>query len=267
MRLLPSKLFSNTDSKTIAFVFGCQRSGTTMLINLINQAPKVSLYREGNPKVMENYRIKDSDTIKRIINKDKNKFLIFKPVNDLQQADHLLSIFPNTKAIWIYRNYNAVINSAVTKWQDAQKRIVLWIKDNYGKENIEFSSNNEDSQYATYIENIKPDTVNTIKELANGEMTNEDGAALLWYIRNKIYFELNLQSDERVRLINYENLVTNPDEKLKDVFDFIGCGFSSEYTNKVRTSSVNKQYSFKLNPKIDQICSDMLKKFNDQYSN
>ena len=237
-----------------------------MLINLISQAPKVSLYREGNPKAMENYRIKNHATIRRIINKDKNKYLIFKPVNDLQQADQLLSIFPSTKAIWIYRDYNAVVNSAVSKWHDAQKKIILWLVDNYGKNSKDILDGNENSQYVTYMEKIKIDTVSTIKELASKEMTNEDGAALLWYVRNKIYFDLGLQSDNRVLLMSYENLVTNPGEKLKKIFDFIGCSFSTEYTKNVRTSSLGKKYAFDLNSEIDKICSVMLKRFNDQDS-
>ena len=253
------KSFFEKNTKTVTFVLGCQRSGTTMLLNLLSQAPLVSLYREGNTSAMENYRIKDSNTIERIIKKDKNKFLIFKPVNDIQHTDQLLAIYPNTKSIWIYRNYNAVINSAVTKWKGAQKEIILWIKEKYEEKKLSSLNHGEDSQYATYIENINLDSIELIKDLASHDMSNEDGAALLWYIRNKIYFELNLQKDERVKLINYEDLVTNPTEKLKDIFDFIGCNFSNHYANEIRATSINKEYSFKIDPEINKICKKMLK--------
>ncbi len=267
MRLSFSKLLTNTNPKTAVFIFGCQRSGTTMLMNLIGQVPKVSLYREGNPKAMNNYRIKDQDTIEQIINKDKNTFIIFKPVNDIQHAEKLLSIYTNTKAIWIYRDYKAVINSAITKWEDAQKKIVLWILNNHEKEKFVSSNGGDNEQFTVYIENMQLDTVNIIKQLASEDMTKEDGAALLWYIRNKIYFELALQDNEKVKLVNYEKLVMNPAEKLKNINEFIGCNFSNEYANQVLTSSVNKKYSLTLNPKIEKLCRDMLNKFDDLCSN
>lgn len=75
------KIFSERKSKTILFIFGCQRSGTTMLTDLLEKCPEFSVYGEGNKKVMmlDNYRIKDEKIIKKLVLRDKKNILYLNP--------------------------------------------------------------------------------------------------------------------------------------------------------------------------------------------
>ena len=180
-------------------------------------------------------------------------------------ADHLLSLYPNTKAIWLYRDYSAVSNSAVKKWRDAQKNIVLWLAKNYGKEEI--LNNDLTRACNVYLEKMMPETIATIRKVANVNMTQEDGAALLWYIRNKIFFDLALQNDKRVYVIKYENLVTAPEKNMRNLCKHIGCKFSKKTIDKIKTSSVKDQYPFKLDPNIELICNQLLNDLDDQCLN
>jgi hypothetical protein len=236
-----------------------------MLANLLGHTKSISIYKEKNKKAMRNFRIRDDNSIKRLIDEERNDFIVIKPINDSQHADHLLSLYPNAKAIWLYRDYNAVSNSAVKKWQDAQKNIVLWLAENYGKE--EFPNNDLTKDCSVYLERIELDTIATIRKVANVNMTQEEGAALLWYIRNKIFFDLALQNDKRVYIIKYENLVTDSEKNMRKLCEHIGCKFSKKTIEKIKTSSVKNEYPFELGSSIEQICKKLLNDLDDQCLN
>lgn len=262
------RLFSSDKLKTVVFVLGCQRSGTTMLENVFKQLPKFSVYGEGNKKAMRvdaYYRFRDEGTIRELISRDRKRFIIFRPLNDAQYVDCHLKLYPNSKAIWIYRRYPDTINSAVRKWGENQKNIIMWIRNEAGKEKL--VTEEEHLPYSIYSERMHPETLAVISKLANDGMTNEEGAAFIWYIRNQIYFDLNLQHNNKVFLVKYEDFVTEPEPNLKRIFEFIGFKTRKTYANNIFSSSIGKNPAPVINPGIENICKGLMERLDSLYSN
>jgi hypothetical protein len=94
---------SSSRSNTPVFVVGCQRSGTTMLLNVLERSPLCRVYHEGDETVFSNYHLKEDAAIQKQVCKSLQQIVVFKPLNDLQHTDLLLETFPNAKAIWIFR--------------------------------------------------------------------------------------------------------------------------------------------------------------------
>ena len=253
---------NSSNEKTTVFVFGCQRSGTTMLIKSFQRSRDCSVYGEADPRANKDWRFREESVIRKMIAEDPCSYIVFKPLNDIQYADQYIDKYQNVKAIWIYRNYNDVVNSAVAKWKDAQKNIIQWISSNYGEPAIPEDKMSRDC--SVYLEIMNTDTWSSIKDQISDVMSNSDGAALLWYIRNCIYFDLNLQNNEKIILVKYEDLVSAPKEKIKDIFDFIGCKFSNRYVREINSASIRKQKPPLLNKKIETICEDLQKKLDNQ---
>lgn len=266
MRL--GNLFSFYKPKTIIFVLGCQRSGTTMLENVLEQISKFSVYGEGSKKAMRvdaYYRFRDEETIRGLISRDRKRFILFRPLNDAQYTDRYLKLYPNSKAIWIYRRYPDTINSAVKKWGEIQKNIIIWIRNEAGKEKL--MTEVEHLLYSIYSERIHPETLAVISKIANDSMTKEEGAALIWYIRNQIYFDLNLQQNNKVLLVKYEDAVTEPETNFKRIFEFIGIKTRKTYADNIFSSSIGKNPAPVINPRIENICMGLMEKLDSLYSN
>ncbi len=252
------------NKKMPIFVLGCQRSGTTMLIKHLGKSSEISVYGEGDPRANKDHRFKDEQAIKRVIAKDRKQRIIFKPLNDIQYADRFLEFHKNAKAIWIYRNYNDVVNSAIIKWKDVQKNIIFWIAKHYGQP---WDCNNKyDRDCAIYAEGMSKDAAQTLKQAVHSDMSNEDGAALLWFSRSKFYFDLGLDKNENVLLVKYEDIVENPTKFFKRIFDFIECRYDDNYAKGIRTTSIEKKQAPSLTNEIASICDDMTAKLNSAYA-
>jgi hypothetical protein len=97
-------------------------------------------------------------------------------------------------------------------------------------------------------------------------MSPYDGAALLWYVQNSKFFSLKLHEDNRVLLVRYDDLVTNPEEWFKRVFSFIGCHFSSQYIDGIYDSSIGTDPLVTINANIEPHCEEMLDRLNEAYA-
>jgi hypothetical protein len=109
-------------------------------------------------------------------------------------------------------------------------------------------------------------TMDLVKSLCSPDMSAEDGAALLWYARNLLYFDLGLQQDRRVLLVKYEDLVTNPGQYVSRVFQFIGCRFDQNYIRDIFTTSVKKHAAPSIKRKIEVLCREMSQRLDQRYA-
>ncbi|MDZ4286527.1 MAG: hypothetical protein U0984_01135 [Prosthecobacter sp.] len=103
----------------IVFVFGCQRSGTTMLRSFIGFDPRVDDQGEGDPPYFWQVPVEDprylravpDEEIERLSRASHSPVVLIKPLHDSQRAAALLQRFPRSKGIWIFRHYHEVILS------------------------------------------------------------------------------------------------------------------------------------------------------------
>ncbi len=243
--------------KIPVFVLGCQRSGTTMILKTLQYSPECCVYHEGNSLAYNSsYRIRHDIKIKHLIEKSDKKIIVFKPLNDTQHADRFFNLHTKVKVIWIYRNYHDVANSAVKKWGHIHKNIMNSIsKEDFKKH----------PGHVTLSERMESETLEQVKMVFKENISYEDGAALLWYVRNKIYFDLSLDKDHRVLLVKYEDLVVNPIQHFKTIFGFISCPFNKEYINDIHDSSVEKRNSPVFDFKVKGLCDEITNRLSKQY--
>lgn len=241
--------------KKVLFIIGCQRSGTTMLDQILKCSPQINAYGEDHVAFDQKYRLLPNGNIYYLIHHSKRLIVEFKPLNDTQHIDQLLKTHPNSKAIWIYRNFLDVSNSMVKKWGATQIRHLHQIAaDQY-----------TDRGSKAMGERISP--IN--KELAaylNGQDLSEfEAAAFIWLIRNSIYFEQELFGNPRVLLCKYEDLVTDPVYHFNKIFNFLGAGFSADYVANVRTTSIGKHEKPQIREDLTSFCEALQTRMDIQY--
>jgi len=89
--------------------------------------------------------------------------------------------------------------------------------------------------------------------------------ALIWYVRNKLFFDQRLEELDNVFLTKYEDLVQHPETSMRRIFAFLGLPFKLQYAKSVSTSSIRKDPQPLILPEIRKLCVDLSNKLDTHY--
>ena len=98
-------------------------------------------------------------------------------------------------------------------------------------------------------------------------MSQYDAIALFWFARNQLFYELNLDRNSKVFICKYEDLVAQPREMMKAMYQFLEINYQEiRGINEVHSQSVGTGNTLELSPSIDQLCHDLQEKLDYTYS-
>lgn len=232
------------------FIFGCGRSGTTLLVNLFERDLRTRVYREfselSSLDTEKNLRLDPLPMVEATIRKNAAPFVILKPLVESQNAPELLEYFPTSKAIWVYRHYLDVAASNLNKFGVNNGVIDL-------APIAEYQSDNWRSERAS------PAVSAVVKRHYTPDMDPYEAAALFWFARNRLYFELGLDQDPRVMIVKYEDLIGEPSVQMQRIYDFAGQAFPGDHlTRTVHRSSLGKGSQLQLSEEVNTLCRTLL---------
>ncbi len=237
------------------FVVGSNRSGTQMVCEAIGRSPHGWEYRESEFSIAFNsFYLRADWLIKRLIRHSPAPVVSFGSILDSQSTDVLLSRFEGAKAIWLYRRYEDAANSSVSQWGNQLKNLVRWV------------ARGEPERLGARGQRISADTVQLFCELFCEDMTNEEGACLYWYMRNRLYFDFNLHRDPRVLLVQYEDTVLNREKAFRRIFGFLGFPYDPKIIDGIFASSVGKHPRPSIDPRIQAVCDALKRRLDAQYA-
>jgi hypothetical protein len=204
------------------FIFGCQRSGTTMLRNFIGFDPRISDHGEGDPPYFwqqettdpRYLRVVPDDEIRHLALAQKSPIVLIKPLHDSQRAAEMLTRFPDSRGIWIFRHYNEVILSHLTYYKHRYEPLA------YVKDLLDL---NELSWKAEGLCEEMRDFISRHRHLA---VTPTSAFALFWLARNSLLFK---NEHEHMLTLNYKDLVERPLEALGKLSQHIGLELDDRY--------------------------------------
>lgn len=224
------------------YVFGVQRSGTTMMIHCFNQLPDAEVLGEKS-KATVNIKLKSNDEIRAIINDSKHDFVVFKPLMESAKAPELLSLKSGSKALWVFRKVEDRASSAVERFGDHNLEVLTAIS----------KGEMMDSWQA---EGLTEENLKMIKSFDWSTVSPEDAAAVFWYIRNSLYFDLGFDKRKDIMPVAYEELVQRPEETLKRVCKFVGCEYVSGMAEIIHGKSLGKGGD-SLDKRVSDMCHPM----------
>ncbi|MEX1081157.1 MAG: hypothetical protein WEC99_03975, partial [Halofilum sp. (in: g-proteobacteria)] len=112
--------FTRVDNPRVVSVVGCQRSGTTMLLNVLERDRRTRVYHEWDSRLFyPSLRLKEADVISRRFQQDRDHLVVTKPLLDSQWTNEFLQTYPQAHAVWIYRHYSAVAQSNLRAFSQA----------------------------------------------------------------------------------------------------------------------------------------------------
>ena len=248
-------LFKTEESK-ILFIVGCQRSGTSLMNRIFTRNLKVSVYRESSrlsSRDAEKLRLNPLNEVKCAIAKNKAPLIILKPLVESQNILKLLTNFPNSKALWMYRNYKDVAKSNPKRF--GANRGILDLKAILEKDRDSWRA----EKASDYVHSV-------VTKYFSEDMSIYDATALFWFARNQLFYELSLEQNSEVFLCRYEELVADPIEMMKNIYQFLSINFKEiKKIAEVHSKAVGKGDEIELSSAIDRLCHELQEKLDRTY--
>jgi hypothetical protein len=236
-----------------AFLLGCGRSGTSMLVLQLGRSWQIDVYNESNPAAFDHWRLHPLPVIREIVSRSHAPLTLFKPILDTYRARLLLEQFPEAKILFAFRHYDDVVNSSLKKFgvNDRIDHVNAWVNDDF----------------AEFADLLPPaDSQELVRSLWRPGLSPEAGAALYWLFQNHLFFDLGLATDERARLVCYESVVNNPVDELASVCDFLEVRFELAMAADIFASSVQRASAPSIDAELRRACDAMWQRLCQQAS-
>lgn len=233
--------------RDVIFIAGQQRSGTNMMMDVLDRHWSTDVFHETDHRAFDNYQMRDLTVIHQLYKTSRARHFVIKALCELQNLRQMLDAFPQARAVWLIRNYQDVCHSMVRQFSSTADVLKMMRTDLLlgGWRGQRMSS-------ATY---------GHLLELVGDDVTEASASAFQWYMRNILFFEQGLDQDQRVKLVAYEDLVTETGQTFDEVFDFLGIEFQESATRHIFSTSIGKVDHLTINPSIADLCCSLSDRF------
>lgn len=254
---IAQRLSSKREETKVLMIIGCQRSGTTMLTYAFEKDDDIKVYGELDTRIFvpeTNYRIRDLNYVNNIIKRSPYPFVVLKPLVESQNTPDLLTTFPEAKAIWMFRHFKDVARSNLKRFGVRN-----------GITNLKPIVQNETSNWRA--DKVPADVKDLVLTHFSDDMAPHDAAALFWYVRNRIFFDLALYEREDIIMCQYRDIVQNPLAVTRAIYSFIDAPFPGDHiVEDVHASSIGRGSEIELSPEIEVLCEEMFDRLKIAYA-
>jgi Sulfotransferase domain len=234
--------------KAIVLVVGCQRSGTTLMLELFNADHRSVTFPEQSAlssPAEGRLRLKPLPEVKRRLEAVRAPLLVLKPLVESQHVASLLDGLDNSYAIWMYRRPESVAASDLS---------YFGLKN--GERNLRLLLTNEPPNWRGEV--VPESTRAVVSRHYSPGMDPHDAAALFWWARTSLFFDLRLDQRPDVRLCSYEGLVADPEPTMRSLYDLVGVAYPErEITAGVHRRSVGRKDDFPLSEEVRRLCEEL----------
>jgi len=238
--------------KTVLLILGCQRSGTTLVQNILQRDLRSKVYGEfsklSDRDREHRIRLNPLDSVRETIEADRAELIVLKPLVESQNAVKLLEALDNAKILWMYRDYrDTAVSSINTFGREA------------GVNDLTSIIENRDGDWRA--EGLGSELRGIVSANFSPDMDPHDAAALFWFVRNSWLFELKLEANARVMICSYEDLVAAPAATVKKLYDFMGHKFPGQrILPSIHQESAGQGSGLELSEDIERLCSGLLER-------
>lgn len=256
-QIYQSFIAARVHEQIVCFILGCQRSGTTLAVRIFENDLRMHVYPELSAVTFDNYRLRPYDQVTEIIEASNAPVVIMKPLVESQHATRLLRQYRGSKCIWMYRHFSDVVASILTKFGHRSA-----IND------IRHVKERDETKWIG--ENVSEQCQQLVKKFYADNMSPYDAAALIWYVRNHLFFEQELDRNNRAILCRYEDLVQYPSETMHKLYNHINhirATYPGEQIVKeVDSSSLGKGAHISLSDQVRDICEDLYDRLDSAFA-
>ena len=229
------------------FVAGMQRSGTNLLMDVLDASAATQVFHETDPRAFERYEMRDLTVIKQLAANCPAPVFVVKALCELDRIKLLMDAFTPAKTLWVVRDWRDSVNSAIKSFGNF---VPQWHRLAHGDTNDWRGRG------------MSPATRELLTAMYRPDVSEAEGAAIMWFYRNILFFEQQLATDARVRVVFYEDLVQHPMREVAAVYNFIGLqGFNRRVAGRIHARSVKHRSPPDISPAVSALCDELLARF------
>jgi hypothetical protein len=236
------------------FIVGVQRSGTDMLIQAFRESAEVTVYNESaDSPAFRSFTLRGDDVIGELVSRSRHRCVVFKSLLDSHRIVHLMTDLGTPspgRAIWAYRSMEGRVRSLVARWPDSNRRSLRDIA--AGEERWERAAMSEPQ-------------LTLVRTFDYERMTPESGAALHWYLRNCLFFDLGLHERPDVGLVTYERMIHEPARFLEMLCDFPGIAYDPRMAHGIGRRPDPFGRSLDIDPRIRELCDELQNRLDAEF--
>ncbi|MGH2704211.1 MAG: hypothetical protein ACRDJ4_03710 [Actinomycetota bacterium] len=228
------------------WLVGVQRSGTNMIVRGFEASPEFEVHNENDRRAFDGFRLRSDEVVAAILRSSRHRFVLFKPLCDSHRVDHLLDELPVAtpgRALWAYRGVDGRVRSALAKFGDTNLRVLADIAAGRGVDRWQ-------------AQRLSSQSLDLVRSFDYRDLTPASGAALFWYLRNALYFELGLDRRADVMLISYDAVVADPDPSMRAACGLLGLPFHPRLIAHIEPRSP-RQAPLELDTGIRSLCDEL----------
>ena len=229
------------------FLVGVQRSGTNMIVRGLESAPEFEVHNENDRRAFERFRLRPLPVVRDIVEESRHRYVLFKPICDSHRTDELLDELGTPtagRAIWAYRSVEGRVRSTLAKFGDVNLTVMSNIAAGKGERWWQ-------------AQRISGETLKFLRSFDYSTMSPATGAALFWYVRNSLFFELGLDRREDVALVSYEAMLADPAGRMQELCAFLGFEWNPALVAHVEARSTPGPQVFNIDPRAREWCRDL----------
>lgn len=248
---LRHRIFSNVESSVPVFVGGEQRSGTNFLTEVLNRCVETNCFLENDDEAFDNYMLRDLTVIKSLTSVSRAKITVFKSISDSQNISAIFTALPTAKVIWAFRQYSDVVNSSIRNFTEHRKYLYYML--------------HEPIIARWRLQNVTTEDLALVRYHYDRGADDASSRALIWYLRNTLFFQQDLDKNPGVIITKYEELVTKPAEQFEKVYRFLDVQSDRQASEIASTGSLNKNARPTIDEEIAALCDSVYERLEARY--
>jgi Sulfotransferase family len=228
----------------LVFVVGAQRSGTRLPIQVLDRVHEISTFPEGSAPYFDGVMLRPLERIEQLVRRSPARIVALKPICETHRTNELLDRFPGSKAIWIFRNFEDTVNSASLKWSS-------------GRTMLRRLAHGQLNPGDWRRGGLTQEKLRIARRLYRADMSQHEANAVMWYLRNSLFFDLRCDERSEVLLVRYEDLVSDPLEHVTRIFSFVGLHVPPDALAAIRGGNRARRPFPDISPDIRRLCEDV----------
>ena len=231
-------------------ILGLQRSGTNMVVRGFRSNPEFDVFNETDRRAFSNFRIRSLATVQELVAASRHRWALFMPLRDSDLAREMLSLETGkpVRMLWVHRGVDAQARSALAQFGEANLQALRRIA--AGEQDIWQAGG------------ISPANLELVCSLDFSSLTPDDGAALFWYIRNSLFFDMGLDARLDVLAVSCERLTAAPEEVIGGVCNFLWCKQDPRFSSHIERREPSDLPPLVINPDIRERCAELQGRFD-----
>ena len=255
--LITLRYFAPSLSERLFFIFGCQRSGTTLLLSILSAHPNIVGTDE--TEFASPYPFPSAQRL--AFHRLTGKYACFKMLEHSNKLDFLTTFYPNAKVLWPIRNPYSTLSSMLNLTNAKGSWINRCAK--------------------LELKRIRPFFPEVFANLQISDLSAIEKASLYWACKNQYPALLQAQGFP-VLVFQYENLLEDQKNTLTSIVKFLGLDWSDDLLNfyqknpgkslaggtrtnlpinRDRASQLQSHFSQADVERIQQICEPVMKTY------